>query len=121
MFKLLAQSNKIPLSFGDLLFGKAECKPGYDYSTLLTTLQLMVLVWIFLFYDKMAVRQQITFYQMIEYNQFNSGMVALTLCQLLFLLTERFIAIVDLRSFSDRWEIGLLLKYILLVCNFLLV
>lgn len=87
LFKLMSQSNKIPLSYGDFLFGKAECKPGYDYSTLLTTLQLTVLIWIFLFYDKMAVRQQVTFYQMIEYNQFSSGMVALTLFQLLFLLT----------------------------------
>lgn len=87
LFKLMSQSSKIPLSYGDFLFGKAECKPGYDYSTLLTALQLTVLIWIFLFYDKMAVRQQVTFYQMIEYNQFSSGMVALTLFQLLFLLT----------------------------------
>ena len=84
-------------------------------------MQLLVLVWVFLFYDRMAVREQVTFYQMIEYNQFSSGMVALTLCQLFFLLVERFVAIVDLRGFSLRWECGLVIKYILLVLNLLLV
>jgi hypothetical protein len=58
---------------------------------------------------------------MIEYNQFSSGMVALTLCQLLFLLIERFIAIVDMRTCSERWEGGLLIKYILLILNLVLV
>jgi hypothetical protein len=58
---------------------------------------------------------------MIEYNQFSSGMVALTLCQLFFLLVERFVAIVDLRGYSVRWECGLVIKYVLLVLNLLLV
>lgn len=111
----------MPASWWDMLFGKSEGKPGYDYSTLLTGLQLLVLVWVFLFYDRMAVREQVTFYQMIEYNQFSSGMVALTLCQLFFLLVERFVAIVDLRGYSARWECGLVIKYVLLVLNLLLV
>lgn len=57
---------------------------------------------------------------MIEYNQFSSGMVVLTLLQLLFLLTERFIAISDLREWSNKWEVGLVMKYILLVLNLMM-
>ena len=62
---MLKQSTTIPLSFSDMTFGRSELKPGYDYSTLLTSLQLGVLIWIFLFYDKMAVKQEVTFYSMI--------------------------------------------------------
>lgn len=50
-------------------------------------MQLISLVWVFLFYDKMAVREVVSFYRMIEYNQFSSGMVVLTLLQLVFLLS----------------------------------
>lgn len=63
-----------------------ECKIGIDYSTLMASLQLSILLFVFLFYDQMAIRKEITFYEMIEYNQFTAGMVVLTLIQLLFLL-----------------------------------
>lgn len=115
LFEMLKQSETIPTSFGDRTFGRSELKAGYDYSTLLTALQLFVLIWVFLFYDRMAVRHEITFYKMIEYNQFSSGMVALTLTQLFFLLAERFIAISDLREANHRYEVGLILKYCLLI------
>jgi hypothetical protein len=65
LFALLRQARDIPTSYSDFLFGVTECKPGYDYSTLLTSLQLSVLVWVFLFYDRMAVSAEVTFYQMI--------------------------------------------------------
>jgi len=83
---MLKKSDNIPITFAEMIFGRSELKVGYDYSTLLTAIQLIVLVWVFLFYDRMAVRQEVTFYSMIEYNQFSSGMVVLTLLQLLFLL-----------------------------------
>ena len=57
LFDMLDQSQHIPISFTDMTFGRSELKPGYDYSTVLTSLQLTVLIWVFLFYDKMAVRQ----------------------------------------------------------------
>lgn len=47
-------------------------------------------------------------------------MVVLTLIQLVFLLLERFIAIADLREWSDRWEVALILKYLLLVANLIM-
>ena len=100
---MLKQSNSIPITFAEMTFGRSELKVGYDYSTLLTAIQLIVLIWVFLFYDRMAVRQEVTFYRMIEYNQFSSGIVILTLLQLLFLLAERFIAISDLRELSNKW------------------
>lgn len=86
LFEMLKQSEHIPTNFAEATFGRSELKAGYDYSTVLTALQLTLLIWVFLFYDRMAVRQEITFYRMIEYNQFSSGMVVLTLIQLVFLL-----------------------------------
>ena len=68
----------------------------------------------------MAVRQEVTFYKMIEYNQFNAGMVILTFIQLFFLLSDRFVAIADMREWSEKWEIGLVVKYMLLVLNFVI-
>lgn len=56
LFVLLRESSRMPSSWWELMGGKSEGKPGYDYSTLLTGLQLLVLVWVFLFYDRMAVR-----------------------------------------------------------------
>jgi hypothetical protein len=48
-------------------------------------------------------------------------MVALTLLQLLFLLSDRFIAIADLKDASKRWDVGLLLKYLLLLINLIMI
>ena len=58
---------------------------------------------------------------MIEYNQFSSGMVTLTLLQLFFLLAQRFINIADLREWSTRYDLALILKYILLILSLLMV
>jgi hypothetical protein len=68
-----------------------------------------------MFYDQMAIRKEITFYEMIEYNQFSGGMVAFTLIQLLFLLVERFIGITDLKEVSSKWDLSLILKYVVLI------
>ena len=121
LYQLLGKSQKLSTSSIEYTFGVSEGKVGYDYSTLLTTLQLAVLLWIFFCYDNMAVRYEATFYRMIDYNQFSSGMVTLTLLQLLFLLAERFINVADLREFSASYEPALILKYCLLVLNLLMI
>jgi hypothetical protein len=65
LFDMLKQSEYIPTSFADKTFGRSELKAGYDYSTVLTALQLFLLIWVFLFYDRMAVKHETTFYRMI--------------------------------------------------------
>lgn len=52
-----------------------------------------ILLYIFCFYDKMAVRQELTFYKMIEYNQFTTGMVIMAFIQLGFILLDRIMTV----------------------------
>ena len=54
---MLKKSEIIPTNFVEINFGRSELKVGKDYSTLLTTLQLTSLLWVFLFYDRMALKQ----------------------------------------------------------------
>jgi hypothetical protein len=63
----------------------------------MTSLQLTTLFFVFLFYDQMAIRKDVTIYEMISYNQFTAGMVILALIQLTFILIERFIHISDFK------------------------
>lgn len=53
---------------------------------MLVSIQLTILFYIFIFYDRMTIRKDLTFYNMIEYNQFTGGMVVLALVQLFFML-----------------------------------
>jgi len=69
----------------------------------MTSLQLTSLFFVFFFYDQMAIRKEVTIYEMISYNQFTAGMVILTLVQLGFILIERFINISDFKEFSKKW------------------
>lgn len=69
----------------------------------MTSLQLMTLLFVFLFYDQMAIRKEVTIYSMISYNQFTAGMVILTLIQLAFILIERFIHISDFKEYCQKW------------------
>ena len=62
---MLQKSEDIPTNFPEMTFGRSELKAGKDYSTLLTTLQLCLLLWVFLFFDRMAVRPEVSFYRMI--------------------------------------------------------
>jgi len=65
----------------------------------MTSLQLTTLFFVFLFYDQMAIRKDVTIYEMISYNQFTAGMVILALIQLTFILIERFIHISDFKEY----------------------
>ena len=95
------------------MFSRKECKSGYDYSTIMVSVQLMILVYIFCFYDRMAIKNELTFYEMIEYNQFTTGMVIMAFVQLMFILVDRALNVVE---FSERkWDLTLIIKYITLV------
>jgi hypothetical protein len=98
--QLLKDSLKVPEKPLEFIFGRSEQKAGYSYTTLMTSLQLTSLFFVFFFYDQMAIRQQVTIYEMISYNQFTAGMVILTLIQLSFILFERFIHISALKEYS---------------------
>lgn len=87
---------------------------------MLVSIQLTILFYIFLFYDRMAVRKDLSFYSMIEYNQFTGGMVVMALIQLVFMLLERFLGVTDLRSLSPKWQLTLILKYLIMLCAILL-
>ena len=65
---------------------------------MMVSIQLAILLYIFSFYDRMAVRQELTFYKMIEYNQFTTGMVVLAFIQLGFILLDRIMAVVEFQS-----------------------
>ncbi len=58
---------------------------------------------------------------MISYNQFTAGMVILTLIQLAFILIERFIYISDFKEYGQKWELNLILKFVVLIVNIIYV
>jgi hypothetical protein len=87
----------------------------------MTSLQLTTLFFVFLFYDQMAIRKEVTIYEMISYNQFTAGMVILTLIQLAFILIERFIHISDFKEYCQKWELNLILKFAILIINLIYV
>lgn len=53
---LLRASLFVPDNTLEAIFGTSEQKAGYSYTTLMTSLQLASLFFVFLFYDRMAVR-----------------------------------------------------------------
>lgn len=85
----------------------------------MVTIQLIVLVYIFCFYDRMAVRQELTFYKMIEYNQFTTGMVIMAFIQLGFILLDRIMTVLELSY--KKWDITLIMKYIVMIVSLIYV
>lgn len=65
MYLLLEKASEMSNNSIEYWFSVKECKNGYDYSTLMVSVQLGILLYIFCFYDRMAVRQDLTFYKMI--------------------------------------------------------
>lgn len=41
------------------MFWKGQHKPGYDYSTFITTIELICLAYCFLFYDRMFLDESV--------------------------------------------------------------
>lgn len=68
-------------------------------------------MFIFCFYDQMTLTTHVTFYQMLQYNQFTTGMVIMTFIQLLLILAERIVSSLDRWG---KWEMSLIVKYIVL-------
>lgn len=85
----------------------------------MVTVQLVILFYIFAFYDRMAVRQELTFYKMIEYNQFTTGMVVMAFIQLGFMLLDRIMAVLELTY--HKWDVTLIIKYIILIISMIYV
>ena len=80
---------------------------------------MVCLIYSFLFYERMFIVNNLSFYSMIEYNQFNGGMVVWMLIQLMLMLLDRFLSILSLHN--HNWEISLIIKHLVLVVSLCLV
>lgn len=119
MFTLLERSKSASTSFFEYLFSLYECKTGYDYSTTMVSVQLIILLYIFTFYDKMAISEDLNFYKLIEYNQFTTGMVVMAFIQLGFILVDRILTVLSFEY--GKWDVSLILKYVILIVSLIYV
>lgn len=56
----------------------------------------------------------------IKYNQFTGGMVIWMLVQLLIMLLDRFIILLNLDDYNRKWDISLILKFILQILTLII-
>jgi hypothetical protein len=114
---LLKETPEEPYSFYEQTFSKSQHKTGYDYSTFVTTVELVCLAYSFLFYDRMFLDGSIQVQSVVEYNQFTGGMVIWLLLQLVIALLDRFIVLLNLQDYGGKWDFSLCLKFTLQLCT----
>ena len=103
------------------MFSKWAHKIGYDYSAFITTTQLVCLLYTFICYDRMYISSSTQLTKVTKDNQFTGGTVIWMLIQLLVMLLDRFITILNLEGYSKKWDVSLILKFILQTAMVLLV
>lgn len=102
MYKILSQPSKH--SFFYRVFSKSRLKPGKDFYPLMSAIQLLILLYIFFFYDMMEFESRNnrkSLGEILTVNQFSKNMMIVLFTQVIIMVLDRCIVslnFIDVKS-----------------------